>query len=52
MKAPTARLEYAFDAIRKQKAEGIDILAGTDSAVGLQGTGIGPTLDKWDFGKE
>jgi imidazolonepropionase-like amidohydrolase len=44
MKAPTARLEYALDTIRKLKAEGIDILAGTDSAVGLHGTGIGPTL--------
>ncbi|KEF63604.1 uncharacterized protein A1O9_01582 [Exophiala aquamarina CBS 119918] len=44
MKAPTARLDYAFETIKKLKAEGIDVLAGTDSAAGLQGTGIGPTL--------
>lgn len=44
MKAPTARPEYAFDTIKKLKAEGIDVLASFDSAAGLQGTGIGPTL--------
>lgn len=42
--SPEARFEYAVDSVRKLKAEGIDVLAGTDSAVGLQGVGLGPGL--------
>ncbi|KAJ9610358.1 hypothetical protein H2200_005135 [Cladophialophora chaetospira] len=42
--SPEARFEYAIDSVRKLKAQGIDVLAGTDSAVGLQGLGLGPGL--------
>ena len=44
MKDPAAKLEYAFETIRKLKKEGTDIVAGTDAVAGLKGTGIGPSL--------
>jgi imidazolonepropionase-like amidohydrolase len=44
MKDPAAKLEYAFETIRKLKKEGIDVVAGTDAVAGLKGTGIGPSL--------
>jgi imidazolonepropionase-like amidohydrolase len=44
MKDPAAKLEYAFQTIKKLKEEGIDIVAGTDAVAGLKGTGIGPSL--------
>lgn len=43
-KAEKARLQYAFDTIKRFKEEGIDVLAGTDSIPGLLGTAIGPGL--------
>jgi imidazolonepropionase-like amidohydrolase len=57
MKAPEATIEYAYATIKRLKAEGIDIVAGTDAAGGLKGTAIGPSLwqeldmyvDKCDF---
>jgi imidazolonepropionase-like amidohydrolase len=44
LKAETARLEYAYESVRRLKGEGIDIVAGTDSGAGLHGTSIGPSL--------
>ena len=44
MKDPAAKLEYAFETIRKLKQEGIDVVAGTDAVAGLKGTGVGPSL--------
>ncbi|OCT54153.1 hypothetical protein CLCR_00180 [Cladophialophora carrionii] len=44
MKDPAAKLDYAFQTIRKLKEEGIDVVAGTDAVAGLKGTGIGPSL--------
>ncbi|OAG40605.1 hypothetical protein AYO21_05101 [Fonsecaea monophora] len=44
MKAPTAKMEYAYDTVAKLKKEGIDVVAGTDAVAGLKGTGIGPSL--------
>jgi imidazolonepropionase-like amidohydrolase len=44
MAAPSAKFEYAIDSVRILKEEGIDVLAGTDSAVGLEGLAIGPSL--------
>ncbi|KAA8642547.1 hypothetical protein EYZ11_004518 [Aspergillus tanneri] len=37
-------VEYAYETIRRLKVEGIDILAGTDSIVGLAGTALGASL--------
>jgi imidazolonepropionase-like amidohydrolase len=42
--AETARLEYGYESVRRLKREGIDIVAGTDSALGLKGTAIGPSM--------
>ncbi|RDA91777.1 hypothetical protein CP533_2841 [Ophiocordyceps camponoti-saundersi (nom. inval.)] len=39
-----ARLSYACDTLRRFKDEGVDILAGTDSVAGLQGTAVGPSM--------
>ncbi|PFH58877.1 hypothetical protein XA68_13083 [Ophiocordyceps unilateralis] len=39
-----ASVGYAFDTLRRFKDEGIDILAGTDSVAGLQGTAVGPSM--------
>lgn len=44
MKDEAAKLEYAFQTVKKLKHEGIDIVAGTDAVAGLKGTGIGPSL--------
>ncbi|KIX01446.1 uncharacterized protein Z518_09172 [Rhinocladiella mackenziei CBS 650.93] len=44
MKDPAAKLEYAFQTVRKLKATGIDVVAGTDAVAGLKGTSIGPSL--------
>lgn len=44
MKDPSAKLEYAFETIRKLKQEGVDVVAGTDAVAGLKGTSIGPSL--------
>lgn len=42
--APEAKFEYAVQAVTKLKEEGLDIMAGTDSMVGLAGVAIGPSL--------
>jgi len=44
MKAPEAKVEYAYQTIKRLKAEGIDVVAGTDAVAGLKGTAIGPSL--------
>lgn len=44
MKDPAAKVEYAFQTIKKLRQEGIDVVAGTDAAAGLKGTGLGPSL--------
>ncbi|KAH8815298.1 hypothetical protein F5884DRAFT_828661 [Xylogone sp. PMI_703] len=44
IKAPEAKLEYAYQTVRRLKKEGIDIVAGTDSSVGLKGLASGPSL--------
>ncbi|KAK4938166.1 hypothetical protein LTR10_021325 [Elasticomyces elasticus] len=44
MKDSAAKLEYAFETIKRLRQEGIDVVAGTDSSAGLQGTGLGPSL--------
>jgi imidazolonepropionase-like amidohydrolase len=44
MKAPDARLQYAYDTVRKLHVEGVDIVAGTDAVAGLKGTAVGPSL--------
>ncbi|KAK5272619.1 hypothetical protein LTR99_002011 [Exophiala xenobiotica] len=44
MKDAAAKLEYAFETVKKLRQEGIDIVAGTDAVAGLKGTGIGPSL--------
>jgi len=44
MKKENCRLAYAFDTVRTLKAQGIDVVAGTDAAGGLKGTAIGPSL--------
>ncbi|KIW20341.1 hypothetical protein PV08_00916 [Exophiala spinifera] len=43
-KDEAAKLEYAFDAIKTFRQEGIDVVAGTDSVAGLKGSGLGPSL--------
>lgn len=42
--AEGATIEHSFESIRRLKAEGIDIVAGTDSILGLQGLALGPSL--------
>lgn len=42
--AQGASVEHAYEAIERLKAEGVDIVAGTDSCEGLQGTAMGPSL--------
>lgn len=44
VKAEGATVEHSYESIRRLKAEGIDIVAGTDSAGGLQGVALGPSL--------
>lgn len=44
MKSPDAKIEYAFQSVRRLKQAGIDIVAGTDAAPGLPGAAIGPSL--------
>lgn len=44
VKAEGATIEHAYSSIKQLKAEGIDVVAGTDSVAGLQGTAIGPSL--------
>lgn len=44
MKSADARLEYAFQTVKRLKEEGIDVVAGTDAVAGLKGTAIGPSL--------
>ncbi|RMZ83463.1 hypothetical protein DV737_g1619, partial [Chaetothyriales sp. CBS 132003] len=44
MSAPTAKLQHAYDSVIQLKRAGIDVVAGTDSAIGLQGTMVGPSL--------
>lgn len=44
MKAPDAKLDHAFQTIKKLKQEGIDVVAGTDAVAGLKGTAVGPSL--------
>lgn len=44
MKAPQCTVEHGYSTIRMFMKHGIDIVAGTDSAAGLKGTGIGPSL--------
>ena len=43
-KSPHAELRHALDTIRTFRREGVDVLAGTDSAAGLPGTAVGPAL--------
>lgn len=42
--AEGASIEHAYESLRQLKAAGIEIVAGTDSVAGLQGTAIGPSL--------
>lgn len=42
--AEGASINHAYESIRQLKAAGIDIVAGTDSVAGLQGTAIGVSL--------
>ncbi|KAK5088469.1 hypothetical protein LTR05_002687 [Lithohypha guttulata] len=44
MKAPQCAIEHGFETIRMFRKHGVDVVAGTDSAAGLKGTGIGPSL--------
>lgn len=44
MKAEGCSIEHGFDTVRLFRKHGIDVVAGTDSACGLKGTGIGPSL--------
>lgn len=44
MKAPQCTIEHAYETIRMFRKHGIDVVAGTDSAAGLKGSGIGPSL--------
>lgn len=43
-KDAAAKLEYAFDTVKRFRQEGIDVVAGTDAVAGLKGSGIGPSL--------
>ena len=42
--ASEARIENAYESIRRLKQAGIDIVAGTDSIPGLKGTAVGPSM--------
>ena len=44
MKAPQCSIEHAYETIRMFRKHGIDVVAGTDSAGGLKGSGVGPSL--------
>jgi len=44
LKAESAQIEHAFETVRLFRKHGIDIVAGTDSAAGLKGSAIGPSL--------
>lgn len=44
MKAHGVTIEHAFETVRFFRKHGIDVVAGTDSAAGLKGTGIGPMM--------
>lgn len=44
MKALQCSIEHGYETIRMFRKHGIDVVAGTDSAAGLKGTGIGPSL--------
>lgn len=44
VKDAAAKLEYAFDTVKRLRQEGIDVVAGTDAVAGLKGSGIGPSL--------
>lgn len=44
LKAEAARIEHAYDSLKMFKKHGVDVVAGTDSAAGLKGTAIGPSL--------
>src|ERR1700753_3483698 len=44
MKAPEARVQYAYDTVRILHKAGVDIVAGTDAVAGLKGTAVGPSL--------
>lgn len=44
LKSPEASIEHGFETVRIFKKHGIDVVAGTDSAAGLKGSGIGPSL--------
>ena len=44
MKAPQCAIEHGFETVRMFRKWGVDVVAGTDSAGGLKGTGIGPSL--------
>jgi imidazolonepropionase-like amidohydrolase len=43
-KAEGATIDHAYESIKRLKAEGIDVVAGTDAIAGLKGTAIGPSL--------
>ena len=42
--AEGATIEHAYESVRRLKAEGIDIVAGTDAIAGIQGAALGPSL--------
>ena len=44
MKAPQCNIEHGYETVRLFREHGIDVVAGTDSAAGLKGSGIGPSL--------
>lgn len=44
LKSEAARIEHAYESLKMFKKHGIDVVAGTDSAAGLKGTAIGPSL--------
>lgn len=44
MKAPQCSIEHGYETIRMFRKHGIDVVAGTDSAGGLKGSGVGPSL--------
>jgi len=44
MKAPQCTIEHGYETVRMFRKHGIDVVAGTDSAAGLKGSGIGPSL--------
>lgn len=44
MNSPEAKIEHAYESIRRLKKEGIDIVAGTDAVAGLKGTAVGPSM--------